>query len=420
MIRALLTLLFLLTANIAGAGISIVFRYDDYAANSTGAREIKPLQKSIWQGEQEIDALFRRFNMPYVVAVVPCFESTRLVASWVGQGDFTMEQDPEKVLFLRRGVAEGRIEAAQHGYTHKCNVKSRHRPSEFRELPYQEQYDRILRGKTILTEAMEGQAPQTFVPPFNGWDSNTAVALEKLGFTTLSADRYYFYRSARNLKVIPYTAKLGNLECLLQNNTFPENSIVVVMYHPYDIVKFPGDFGRYYFGPERFEKLLEMISLRKDIEVVTFSQLAGEHQDLSLERYHTSHQLCMLELFWSSTSKLLHFHFLPDSWRGWVYWPKDEYKHLVRRWMVITAGVLAAIIAAGAGLGWFLQSRNISVKWLAAIAFILICLSIAVEALLLQRGLHLKILRMGPGLLGIGMMISVFMHSMRRKPAGAT
>jgi hypothetical protein len=76
-----LTLLFLLAANIAGAGISIVFRYDDYAANSTGAREIKPLQKSIWQGEQEIDALFRRFNKPYVVAVVPCFESTRIIAT---------------------------------------------------------------------------------------------------------------------------------------------------------------------------------------------------------------------------------------------------------------------------------------------------------------------------------------------------
>jgi len=66
------------------------------------------------------------------------------------------------------------FELAQHGYNH-LNNSQRYGvlvPSEFRGMPYSEQFTRIEEGHSLMYSAFES-APVTFIPPYDTGDVNT-------------------------------------------------------------------------------------------------------------------------------------------------------------------------------------------------------------------------------------------------------
>lgn len=90
--------------------------------------------------------------------------------------------------YMRSLASSGLFELAQHGYDHRDNSKQYgvSVPSEFRGMPYAEQYALIEGGRSLMQSAF-GAAPTTFIPPFNTGDENTLKALAELGFTVYSS-----------------------------------------------------------------------------------------------------------------------------------------------------------------------------------------------------------------------------------------
>ena len=226
--------------------IAVVFRYDDLSGDKLGERENDPERRRIFEAERSVDSLFDKFGFPYVVAVIP------------KRSDNSFAEDPEKITFIKNAVQMGRIEVAQHGFAHINHAEENHRKGEFRERNFDTQLHDIEAGKEILCKSCQVPNITTFVPPWNAWDDNTAKALVESGFSILSADRSYYGKMAAKLTIVPFTAQLWELESLLNCGDMPDSSVIVVLYHPPQIVRFSGQEERY-FGLERFENLLRTL-----------------------------------------------------------------------------------------------------------------------------------------------------------------
>jgi len=378
----------------------VVFRYDDFTADKPGAREADNIRMRLWEAEQAVDSLFERYDIPYVFAIIPRANGTSLA------------EDPEKIEFIRRAIASGRIEVAQHGLSHVNHAKANHLPGEFRERDYKSQLRDIVRGREILLNACNLHDISTFVPPWNGWTGDTARILKKLGFKILSADRYYYYKSAKGLKVIPFTTFLENLESMVDQHRLPEEGIIVVLYHPYDIVRFPGTKGSYYLGVERFEKLLQKLSAMQQVKVVTLQQLANGVEGLTIERYRAANSLRRQRSFWA---KLLPRHLWPGTEKQGVYLAQEEYSQTLRYWKVATAGLIAGLFMMGL-LVRHLLSLVLAAKWcfrIDVLATLLFCLSVIAELRLMQRGYHITVIRAIPGFFGSSFLIALILRVIR-------
>lgn len=79
-------------------------------------------------------------------------------------------------------------EIAQHGYTHECLSNNGGllggKKSEFANLPYELQRERIKKGKGIMEE--QGFCPTTFIAPWHSYDKNTIKALADEGFKIMN------------------------------------------------------------------------------------------------------------------------------------------------------------------------------------------------------------------------------------------
>lgn len=388
----------------------IVFRYDDLCADQPGTREINVLRRKVWRAEQALDALFEEYKMKYVVSIIP--QANSQYGGIVGENDgkVSFEEDQEKTEFIKRAVQAGRVEVAQHGFSHIYVVSPNHRAAEFRERGYESQFRDIAQGRKILLRACDLSDISTFVPPNNGWDDNTAKVIKKLGFTILSADRYYYYKSARELIHVPFTAIPGELELMVEEERLPEDVVVVVGYHPFEIVKFPGRLSSYYFGVERFEKLLQEISTMLEVKVVTFQQLTHEMDNLTTERYRSANGLWRQRSFWG---KLLPRHLWPGTRKQEVYLGLDEYLQELRYWKAATMGLIAGLLMIGI-LVRYLLSLVLAGKWafrIDVLVALLFCLSIIAELRLLQRGYHITGIRALPLFFSISFVIGLILRA---------
>jgi peptidoglycan/xylan/chitin deacetylase (PgdA/CDA1 family) len=96
------------------------------------------------------------------------------------------EMNAANLTFLKSYFkAVGTAYVGQHGYSHLDNGDD----SEFYGLPYETQYERILKGRLILENAF-GQRPVVFVPPFDKADRTTTRALKDLGFEVYSSNSW--------------------------------------------------------------------------------------------------------------------------------------------------------------------------------------------------------------------------------------
>ena len=233
--------------------IIIAFRNDDITAYSD------PLHES------RVRAAFRRYGVPQIFSVIPNPEDLP-------------EPQAEKV-FGDSGIldsllvwhAAGDVQFALHGYTHKRHPRS---AGEFDRLPYEEQLDRLRRGKTILERSLQTEV-RMFAPPWNQADENTIAACQTLGLTEFSG-----YRGApplpgvtflnTNAVLFPDTNyeesghELPSLDVLLpyaHHTTGP--CFLLVFYHS------RADFAT----PARFEELDRLLSKLKRDSLVTILPL---------------------------------------------------------------------------------------------------------------------------------------------------
>lgn len=145
---------------------------------------------------------------------------------------------PQRAETLTRAAADGVIEIALHGYLHVRLAPAPSPPTEFAGLPLEDQLKLISAGKSHL-ESIFSQPISGFVPPWNSFDTNTLKALEALGFQYLAAGRDYPRAYGGPVRLIPRTAHLTDLQCVISeaHRFAPANPVFVVVLHHYDFAE---------------------------------------------------------------------------------------------------------------------------------------------------------------------------------------
>ncbi len=407
------TVLFL-TPLPAESDVHIVFRYDDFSADDDGIRSQDQLRKQLWQAEQNVDTLFEQHGLPYVISIIPN-ASSEYGGADSGTDTVSFGEDHQKVEFVKGAVQARRVEVAQHGFSHINHADPGRRPGEFRERGYESQFADITSGKEILCRCLGLSGIATFVPPWNGWDGNTAAALNKNGFSILSADRLLYYPTARGLTVIPCTTTLQRLESILDRESLLEEGVMVVLFHPYEIVEVEGK-QRQYFGITRLDKLLGRLSVMPDVKVATFEQLARDCDNLTLERYRRATQLFNQRYFWQ---RLLPKNLWPGVNGRDFYLSLNEYSRSLFYWRFAAAGLVFGLFAIGLVIRQ-LVSLRLTAIWrvrVDIIATVLFALSILKEIQIVSKGWHPTAISGIPAFLTAGfvlaLLIRVFKNALR-------
>jgi len=366
---------FLLIPVPANGTTYVVFRYDDFAADKPGIRETNTMRMGIWEAEKAVDKLFNKYCIPYAIAVIPKLNDTSLA------------EDAEKIEFIRQAVIAERVEVAQHGLSHTNYAKAKHRRGEFCERDYKSQLESIRQGREILCKSLNLPSIKTFVPPFNGWDKNTVKALKHCGFSVISADRYYWHDAVEGLTVIPFTAQLWELESMVDEKRLPDDGIIVVLYHPPQIVEFKGKEHRF-FGIERFERLLQKLETVPYVKFVTLQQLARKRGSLTIDRYRAANALWRQRSFWS---KLLPQDLWPGESSRLTYLAADVYARQVTYWRMLTVALTSGLLFAGLVVRYLIK-RVLSAKWhirVDVIASLIFFSSVLKEIQIIHKGYHI-------------------------------
>lgn len=272
--RALFWTLLLTTAALAAEAapnkvITLVFRYDDYANAS-------PMDL-----DRGIVAALREAGVPCTFAVVPSDTPPD------GQVDPEVKLNPltpEKVALMREAAAAGVVEVAQHGFNHEMftrKTRAGQARGEFNERPYAGQRLRIEKGRNSLEELL-GVRVETFVPPFNTYDLDTARALEDLGFRTLSASFRGAALRESKLCYLPWTRRLWEVKeaVELARRLGDARPVIVPVFHP-DIFR---EAGGKRTDLKELAALLQWVKKQPDVRALTTAQAARE-LDLSVGRY---------------------------------------------------------------------------------------------------------------------------------------
>jgi peptidoglycan/xylan/chitin deacetylase (PgdA/CDA1 family) len=261
---ALVAFACLAIGQLQAADVTVVFRYDDYSAASDTAIEVRL-----------VDAFSRR-HIPFVVGVIPCVGATD------GQDGSVLPS--EKVAILREAVQTGTVDVTMHGYSHQKTGPW----TEFAGLPYDEQLQRLERGRALLEDAL-GVQVTTFVPPYNAYDEATLRAMEHLRFTCLSAGKLGF-DDERSLCFLPSTCGLANARRTIESaRQAPSARIVVILFHPYDFLD--ANKSRGFLSWPAFEQLLDWIVSQENVTVRSVTELVDSDTDLSLQRFAANKRL---------------------------------------------------------------------------------------------------------------------------------
>ena len=192
------------------------------------------------------------------------------------------------VAYLRSLASNNLFELAQHGYDHHDNheLYGGQVPSEFRGMPYDQQYAEIAEGRNLMQSAF-GTAPTSFIPPYNIGDYNTLKALAALNFTVYSSCPGDVQPTMQDGQLRSETQSIalpdlrGNASAVLQlliNQTAPLLSnpnvqdIVVVYHYRYFSTGPYGDT----VNSTKLGVLRDYIQYLKNNDV-TFATLSGTH-----------------------------------------------------------------------------------------------------------------------------------------------
>ena len=246
--------------------INVVFRYDDYSANS------------ITSAELEIIDAFRKNKAAITFGVIP-FKVAGDVHDPSPQD--LLPLDSVKGEILKTGFEEGILDISMHGYAHQANGSEQ--LSEFANLGYKDQVGLLSRGKESL-ENMTGAPVTTFIPPWNTYDLNTLLALEETGFTTISAAKKGMVDKGSDLNFLPFSCTLTELQDAVKaaRKSSDKQPLVVVLLHDYDFLDINQEKGELTF--QEFTNLINWVSTQKDVRIISFSQAIEIIDDLSADR----------------------------------------------------------------------------------------------------------------------------------------
>jgi peptidoglycan/xylan/chitin deacetylase (PgdA/CDA1 family) len=246
--------------------VHVIFRYDDYSANSVTVAELKIIET------------FRKHGIPITFGVIP-FKVAGDVHDPSVQN--LLPLDSVKGEILKTGYEEGIIDISMHGYSHQSN--SSEYLSEFANLEYQEQLMRLSAGKAYL-ENLTGAKVTTFLPPWNTYDLNTLSALEESGFSTISANKKGLVSKSSNLSYLPVSCGLTELKDAVKaaRNSTDMQPLVVALLHDYDFLEFNDVTGLLTF--QEFFDLIDWVSAQGDVNILSIGQASEVIEDLSAGR----------------------------------------------------------------------------------------------------------------------------------------
>ena len=199
----------------------IIFRNDDINAFSN------------LEHEKRIFSIFQKYQIPQVIGVIP-YASENCITC-INQKYHDIRSTPDIIDYFARLRDMGLVEIGQHGYQHCSNYlhdMALNGLSEFNDLSYAEQFDKISRGKTILESAF-GQEVTTFIPPYNRFDNNTLEVLENLNFTILSDGSGI--NNSTKVHTINRNASLTELHEYLNQRETNLPPYLFIMYHSYEL-----------------------------------------------------------------------------------------------------------------------------------------------------------------------------------------
>lgn len=231
----------------------IILRYDDY--------ELFPKSKESASLENKFIKFAIENGIKMSIGITP-FQS--------GTGEVSVSRESgENVQLLREGFRKDLFEICLHGYEHANNwVKWSY--SEFTGVPLLTQKKWIETGKNKL-ESLTGAKIKVFIPPYNGWDQNTLLAIADSGFSILSAEARDFPKG-QSIFYFPYTDIPKDFKYLLESNRVMRNKLLIINIHPPDLLEGNNRIG--------FSDLKELIKTIKDpnakIELVSFKNAVDE------------------------------------------------------------------------------------------------------------------------------------------------
>lgn len=210
--------------------ITVVFRFDDYSSRSSTDFEVKLIDT------------FKKYNIHCTFGVIPYIVSD--VHDPRPQDVVPLNQ--MKTTILKNAIEAGILEVALHGYSHQTIREIGDGwYTEFFGLDYNSQVEKIAKGKIYLGEIL-GTRIVTFIPPWNSYDFNTIHAIEKLGFKSISADKYGDASESSPIKFLPATSDLLHLRDAIKSARRISSiySIIVVLFHVYDFLEIDREMGK--------------------------------------------------------------------------------------------------------------------------------------------------------------------------------
>ncbi len=203
--------------------LKIILRYDDYTLSSNA------------EVEQALFDAARSIRGCVLVGVIP-FPRSPYPVPGSHEAPLLADLDKKKIDLLKKHALQGVVEVAVHGFNHKNNAVEW--PSEFTGLPENTQNLLLSAAKTSLEVAI-GLRINSFIPPFNTYDSQTLKSLESSGYKLISAGLVGQTLRSGNLSYLPggsYPQRLKDvvLSAISKNHT---DAIIVSTIHPYDIVE---------------------------------------------------------------------------------------------------------------------------------------------------------------------------------------
>lgn len=375
----------------------MVFRYDDFSADLPEYRQQDPLRQEIWDIEKKMDELFRKYDVPYHLAIIP----NRYDYNTKMEIPFTA--DLAKIDLVKKGIADGVVEVSQHGYTHQLRTPAGHRGAEFRHRSPQQQLHDILDGKKILEQALSTKI-SIFVPPWNGWDKNTGKLLTDAGYSFFSADQYYDYDSIKSMKIVPFTVVLNQLE-KMDFNSIPDETIVTVLFHPPDLIP-----SSRHFSIDRLDALLKKLSCQPDIRITTFSYLS-RHYNLDFNVYIQVHRDWLINNYFTPVLHTEPFFFYPTNMKQ-----VQMKRHLMVFYILNISVILLSLLA-----GYFVTlyfSRQYSFKIINRLLFsIVIVISLWTGKVLhvLYKGFHVNMFHVVPLLVMCGIFLSLLLNIRKKR-----
>ena len=373
--------------------LKIVLRYDDYSKYTSMdlARQLADMARNAGGG--------------LMIGVIPFpygehpdqFDAAAVPAILLSE---------QKIALLKKYLAEGAIEVALHGFSHRNHVpegKGRH--SEFSGLTEAQQTAVLQTAKASLEQAL-GSRVRAFVPPFNQYDHTTIRVLEMLGFELVSGGMRSFSNTRSTLKFMPGTVYVDKLAGVIDNalRAGHEDAVVVVTMHPYDIVesgeKMPAfRKDHHQMTLQAIKEDLDRIGKRPGVEFVSVTRLLDGSEDFSIARWKAN--LALKDSF------ITRHRLLPAALKLYpvqgLYYSEKTARRLLAEQKRMTLYLYGGLFLIATFLSWLL-TRLLSYKYAKtrpALSTLSLLGLVAIAALFAVKGLHPLVLAAAACCLGV-------------------